>query len=346
MQDGVKPMKNYLLSCILKNKRWKWLLLLGICLFSCILNFCFGAISFSPEEVWDALVHSSVEKTSSRIILYTRLPRLLGSLAAGAALAAAGVIIQRILDNPLASPHVIGVNAGAGFMVALSHLMVPFSFWTAPIAAFLGAVIASMLVVEISRRVGASRSTFILSGIALSSIFSAGTDTLLLLYPNALNSYTDFRIGGFGGLTLQKILPGALLIFFALCSLFSLTMQMDILALGEDTAQSLGLDIRRLRMLLLLLASLLAGASISFAGLLGFVGLIVPHMMRKWFGEESKILLGSSILGGAALVSLCDLIARALFRPYELPVGIVMSLVGGPFFLWLIFHKRGGRSCG
>lgn len=166
------------------------------------------------------------------------------------------------------------------------------------------------------------------------------------LSSNSLNGYTDFRIGGFSGLTLQKLFPGALLIFLALFLLFFLTTQMDILALGEDTAQALGLNTRKLRMVLLLLASILAGASISFAGLLGFVGLIVPHMMRKWFGNESKRLLGASILGGAVLLSMCDLIARTLFRPYELPVGIVMALGGGPFFLWLIFHKRGGRSRG
>lgn len=339
-------MKNCPLFYILKNKRWVWAALAGLCFLSCILNLCFGAVSFSLDEMWNALFHSSLEKTSSRIILYTRLPRLLGSLIAGAALAAAGAVIQHVLDNPLASPHVIGANAGAGFMVVFSSLLMPFSVWAAPIAAFLGAFFTSMLVVGISRHAGASRTTFILSGIALSSIFSAGTDTLLLLYPNSLNGYTDFRIGGFSGLTLQKLFPGALLIFLALFLLFFLTTQMDILALGEDTAQALGLNTRKLRMVLLLLASILAGASISFAGLLGFVGLIVPHMMRKWFGNESKRLLGASILGGAVLLSMCDLIARTLFRPYELPVGIVMALGGGPFFLWLIFHKRGGRSRG
>ena len=129
-------------------------------------------------------------------------------------------------------------------------------------------------------------------------------------------------------------------------SALTLSSHLDVLALGSDTAQSLGLPVRRLRTLLLLLAAALAGAAVSFCGLLGFVGLIVPHIIRRIIGENSLPLLVGSALGGAVLLSVCDLLARVLFAPYELPVGIVMSFVGGPFFIWLLFRQKGGRRRG
>ena len=143
---------------------------------------------------------------------------------------------------------------------------------------------------------------------------------------------------------MRQLGPACAIILPAMLLALSLSGQLDVLALGSETAQSLGLPVRRVRMLLLMLAAALAGAAVSFCGLLGFVGLIVPHIMRRLIGENSLPLLLSSALGGAVLLSVCDLLARTLFSPYVLPVGIVMSFVGGPFFIWLLFRQRGGRT--
>ena len=236
------------------------------------------------------------------------------------------------------------VNAGAGLAVALSCALVPSAVWMTPLAAFLGAFAGVMLVLGISERTGASRISLILAGVAISNIFSAGIDAIITLAPDALTGYSDFRIGGLSGVTMRQLGPACAIILPAMLLALSLSGQLDVLALGSETAQSLGLPVRRVRMLLLMLAAALAGAAVSFCGLLGFVGLIVPHIMRRLIGENSLLLLLSSALGGAVLLSVCDLLARTLFSPYVLPVGIVMSFVGGPFFIWLLFRQRGGRT--
>ena len=186
--------------------------------------------------------------------------------------------------------------------------------------------------------------SLILAGVAISNIFSAGIDAIITLFPDALLGYSDFRIGGLSNVTMRQLGPAAMLIIPGILGAVSLSSHIDILALGTETAQSLGLPIRKVRTVLLMIAAALAGAAVSFCGLLGFVGLIVPHIMRRIVGDNSQPLLISSALGGAVLLSLCDLLARVLFTPYVLPVGIVMSFVGGPFFLWLLFHQRGGRT--
>ena len=154
----------------------------------------------------------------------------------------------------------------------------------------------------------------------------------------------DFRVGGFASVVPDRLLSAGILICCALVLILSLHNDLDVLALGEESAQSLGMDVKKSRTLLLILSALLAGASVSFAGLLGFVGLIVPHAIRSFAGSESRYLLPLCAVGGAGFVAACDLSARLLFAPYELPVGILMSVIGGPCFLALLFCKKGEKS--
>ena len=198
-----------------------------------------------------------------------------------------------------------------------------------------------MLVLLIAEHTSASKITLVLAGVAVSGIFSAAIDAVITFVPEALNGYSDFRIGGFNGVSMDQLSPAVWIILLGLLAVLSLHNELDILMLGTEQAQSLGLPARRLRTLFLVLAAALAGSAVSFSGLIGFVGLIVPHMMRQLLGEESRYLVLGATLGGAALLCGCDLLARVIFSPFELPVGIVMSLVGGPFFLWLL-RKRGG----
>ena len=324
-------MRSWQISSTRKGLFWMALIMLTVA--AAALSLGFGSVSLreNPEAAW-------------RIMHYIRLPRTCAALLAGAALAAAGAVIQTVLHNPLASPGVIGVNSGAGLMVAVVCALAPAAQQFTPVIAFAGALLSALLVVGIAQCTGASRMTVVLAGVAISNIFSAGIDAVVTFVPEALGGVSDYRIGGFSAVNMERIAPAAVMIGIGLVVLFTMTKQMDVLALGSETARSLGLAVGPVRFALLVLAAALSGAAVSFAGLLGFVGLIVPHAMRRFVGEESGPLLAASVLGGAGFVTLCDLLARVLFAPFELPVGVVLAFAGGPFFLWLLFRQRGGRA--
>lgn len=334
-------------SQIFSTPRSKGGFLAGLCILTlaaAALSLWIGSVQLSPMQVLNALFGHDRSSTAARIVLYTRLPRTCAALLAGAALAVSGVVIQTVLNNPLASPSIIGVNSGAGLTVAVVCAAAPLAQKYTPIVAFAGALAGVLLVTGLSRRNGAARTTVVLAGVAVSALFSAGIDAVVTLVPEALNGISDFRIGGFTGVTMKQLAPAAGMILVSLVIVFSLSQQLELLGLGGDTAQSLGLSVQPMRFLLLILAAALAGAAVSFSGLLSFVGLIVPHTMRRFWGEDSLPLLVSSALGGALFVTVCDLLARVLFAPFELPVGIVLAFAGAPFFLWLLFRQRGGRA--
>ena len=316
-------------------------LLAALTVLASVGSLAFGAVPIPPGEVVAALLGRGSGAAAS-IVLYARLPRLCGCLLAGAALACAGVIIQGVLSNPLAAPNVIGVNSGAGLATALCCALAPGAVQITPIAAFLGALAGVLLVLFIAERAGAARITLVLAGVAMSSIFGAGIDAVIAFVPDALSGYTDFRVGGVKNLSMARLAPAFWVILIALLIALSLSNELDLLLLGRETAQSLGLPAKWLRLALLMVAAALAGAAVSFAGLLGFVGLLVPHIMRRAVGEDSFPLLLASALGGGLLLTSCDLASRLIFAPFELPLGVVLSLAGGPFFIWLLLKQRRG----
>lgn len=306
-----------------------------------LISLCAGASGVSLlQGLCDAF--SGADTPAARIILHIRLPRTLAAMLAGAALAAAGVLIQGVLNNPLAGPNIIGVNAGAGFCTLLCACLLPAMAALLPAAAFAGALAASLLILTLSERMGASRLTVVLSGVAINAFLSAGTDLITTLAPEATLGMSAFLIGGFSGVSAARLAGAACYILPALLLALIRSGDLDILSLGDEVAQSLGMRVKRRRLLLLTLASVLSGAAVSFAGLLGFVGLVVPHAVRRFTGSEHRQLMPLSILGGALFVLACDTVARNAFAPYELPVGILLSLLGGPFFLCLLLKKRRG----
>ena len=310
-----------------------WLSLTAMTLLAALLSLSLGSVALGDAP-----------EAAKRILVYIRLPRTCAALLAGASLAVAGAVIQTVLHNPLASPGILGVNSGAGLAVAVVCALVPAAQRYTPIIAFFGALAAVLIVMTLAQCTGASRMTVVLAGVAISNIFSAGIDAVVSFVPEALGGVSDYRIGGFSGVTMARIFPAAVMIGVSMIVVFTMARQMDVLALGSETARSLGLSVGPVRFVLLVLAAALSGAAVSFAGLLGFVGLIVPHAMRRFVGEESGPLMAASALGGAGFVTLCDLLARVLFAPFELPVGVVLAFAGGPFFLWLLFRQRGGRA--
>ena len=326
-----------------RRERRRFFAALALALVLCAAaSLCLGAVYLSPAELLRPLLGED-DSAAYRILFYSRVPRTCGSLLAGAALAVSGAVIQSVLNNPLAAPNIIGVNTGAGLAVTLLCAAAPTAVALVPAAAFLGALGSVLLVLGIGERTGASKMTLVLAGVAISSVLGAGIDTVVTLVPDALVGYSDFRIGGLANVPMSRIVPAFWVIAAALIGVFSLAEELDVLALGVDTAQSLGLQAKRMRLILLALAAALAGAAVSFSGLLGFVGLIVPHGMRRLIGQESRPLLAASALGGAAFLTAGDLAARLIFAPHEVPVGIVLSLAGGPFFIALLLRQRGGR---
>lgn len=244
---------------------------------------------------------------------------------------------------PLASPNIIGVNAGAGFAVVLSLAIFPTTFGVRSLAAFIGALAAVMLVYFIARKTGASKITLVLAGVAISSLFNAGTDTVTTFVPDTLSGLSDFRIGGLEGISLGVLSPAWVLIIAGIAAVILLGHDIDVLALGDSTAFTLGMNVKLLRFVLLTLAALLAGAAVSFSGLLGFIGLIIPHIAEKLTGSSHTLKIPVCALMGAVFTSMCDLLARTLFAPHEIALGIVVSYIGVPFFIYLLLRKKGGK---
>ena len=327
------------------NRRIKIIFAAGIFLLilSSLAGIFLGAVGISPAQILADISQSGLSK-SERILLYVRLPRVLGTILAGAALAVSGAIIQAVLGNPIAAPNIIGVNAGAGFFTVFCLAVFPNSLSYLPAAAFLGALAAVMLVYTIAKKTGASKMTLVLSGVAVSSLMNAASDTVITLFPDALTGFSSFRAGSVSGLSLSEISPAWIYILVGICGAFLLSHDLDILSLGDKTAQSLGLNVSLVRFIFLAISALLAGAAVSFSGLIGFVGLIVPHIVRRLSGtSENRIIIPLCAIFGGAFVNVCDIASRTIFSPYELPLGICISYIGAPFFIYLLIRKKGGK---
>lgn len=300
--------------------------------------FC-GAASVTGKDI--LLLLRGEINGSGRILLYVRLPRVVGAVVAGMGLAASGAVIQVVLNNPLAGPNIIGVNAGAGFAVVLCSAVFPASYMLLPLASFVGAFFTVLLVYYIGKRTGASKITLVLSGVAVNSFLNGATDAVYTFHEESLLASNAFKIGGLAGIHLHVLKIASIVVVVVVVLLLLFHNELEVFGLGEETAHTLGLPVGVYRFFFLLLAAVSAGAAVSFAGLLGFIGLLVPHMARRIAGGEIRAYLLVSVLLGALLLTLCDTVARTVFAPYEIPVGILLSLLGAPFFLWLLFHFRG-----
>jgi len=318
-----------------------WLFLLF--LISCVLSAAIGAAGLSVSDMW-AVIRGHGKASHENILLHIRLPRTAACALAGSGLAVAGAVIQNVLQNPLAGPNIIGVNAGAGFAVVLCSFFFPLSYQLVPAAAFLGALASMLFIYGLAKKTGASRVTLVLAGVSVNSLLNAASDAVHTFGNDTLASTYSFRLGGFSAVSVQVLVPAGILILTGIVLVWLLGNELEILSLGEQVASSLGLNTACFRFIFLCLAAALAGAAVSFAGLLGFVGLIGPHIARKLVGEECRYLIPFAALFGASFVMLCDLAARTLWAPYEIPTGILLSFVGAPFFLYLLFQQKRRRS--
>lgn len=314
--------------------------LMLILLLTGLIALTFGSSSLSAEEILMGLLRKTGYETQSIILYNVRLPRIIGAALSGVGLSISGVLLQTVTGNALASPNIIGVNAGAGFGVILALFLMPENIYALPFVAFAGAFLTTLLIVSIASGVGVSGSAVILSGIAVTAVLNAGISFLSYLDSDLLSTYNYFSVGGLSSLQAEELTVPFIIICICLFIAVYISGKTDTLCLGDSIALSLGVNVKKVRLLCLVLASASAASVVSFAGLLGFVGLVVPHIARKLVGNQAKDLLTVSSLLGAILMICADLIGRTAFSPSEIPVGIVTALTGAPFFLWLLFRRK------
>lgn len=303
-----------------------------------------GSSQLSISEILKAFSQGFSDSPEARIIWFVRLPRVLGALLCGAALSVSGAVIQRVLSNRLASPSIIGVNSGAGLAVTLCSAMGIYGGWMLSFFAFCGAFLAVLGVSICAKKWNASKGTVILLGVAVNCLLGAISDAVITFVPDISFLSVDFRVGDFSSCTYAKIIPASIIILTSLLILQTLSNELDVLSLDDNTAKSLGLNVNIIRIIFLLLAALLAGSAVSICGLLSFVGLLVPHVVRRICGPQSKYLLPLCALSGAGFVTFCDTFSRILFAPYEISVGIIIAFLGIPFFIFILVRGKGGAT--
>lgn len=320
----------------LEQRRLYCFLILSVLLFlSLIVGLGSGAVSLNVYEIYNAL-RGTADGDTLRIINILRLPRTIVTALAGADLALAGCILQGVLHNPLADPGIIGVSAGAGLFAMILMLIMPEYTSLVPLAAFLGALLATGIVFYLSWEKGINPLRMILAGVAVAAFFGGIMSGLNVFYADRIQGTVMWMAGGFQGRSWQHV---EMLLPYSIVGILGTLLfarKLNALQLGEETAKSLGIHVKLVRTILIFLSALLAAATVSVAGLLGFVGLIVPHIMRLLIGTDHEYLLPCSAIAGAVVVTLADAAARTLFSPLEIPVGIFMSFLGAPFFLYLL----------
>lgn len=315
-----------------------------------ICSFLYGARSIPAEEVWAALrdlpaTSSSPEEVpvNQRVVAELRLPRTILAIIVGAALGVAGALIQGHTRNPLADPGILGISSGAALSVVASYALLGISApWATAVVAFLGAIAATALVFGLASagRATVNPLTLVLGGAALSAVLSAITSAFVLTSENNLDRMRFWTVGSLAGRDMNIALSVLPFVVLGLILAFATGPQLNILNLGDDVAAGLGINTAAARLGGMGIIALLAGAATAAAGPLGFIGLVVPHIVRALTGPDYKWILPYSVLAGAALLLYADVVGRLIARPGELQVGIVLAFVGAPFFIVLIYRKK------
>ncbi len=322
------------------GKRFILLIFIVVSIISFFVSVGNGAVNIGPKEIVNAVFFEK-STVNYQIIWNVRLPRTIVAALVGTCLALSGSILQGVMRNPLAGPNIIGVCSGAGLMTLIILILFPDFYHLAPLGAFAGALMATLFIYFLAWREGVAPTRLILAGVAVSSLLGAGTNALMTFYPNKVAGIIGFMVGGLSSTTWKQVNTLFPYASVGIILLLLMPNKLNILMMGDEVATSLGLNVERTRFVFIVISSLLAGSAVSVVGLLGFVGLIVPHMTRLFIGSDYRYLLPSVIFTGAAMVMLCDTLARVMFAPMEIPVGIIMSALGAPFFLYLLRRKRG-----
>lgn len=323
-----------------------------------ILSIGIGAVEISPLQTLAILaqkigVNLSFAFTTQQesVLLFIRLPRVILGLTVGAGLAVSGAVLQSLFRNPLADPALIGVSSGAALAVSSAIVLgeaLTFSFFLLnktfflPVSAFFGGLLATIFIYRIGKRAsGSNVATMLLAGIAVNAFAGAGIGLMSLVATDAqLRNITFWSLGSLGGATWTSAAVSASLILISVFLLLRLSRLLNVILLGETEARHLGVNTERLKWQAICLVALAVGAAVAVSGAIGFVGLVVPHLLRLLTGADHRYLLVNSALLGANLILSADILARNLIAPAEIPIGIVTAIIGAPFFIWLLLRKN------
>jgi iron complex transport system permease protein len=311
-----------------------------------------GQLAISPAEVGGSLLRAlgipnglaPTDPVVESTLWVVRFPRIAMAIVVGAALASAGAVMQAVFGNPLAEPGVVGVSSGAALGAASAIVLGLAAFGEGLVAllAFAGGLLATVLVYLVSRANGRTEVvTLLLTGIAVNAFAGAGLAFVLFVASTANREQIVFwQLGSLGGSLWREVLVVVVVAVPGVVVAWLLGRRFDVLALGERNARHLGIDVERLRILSVVVVALLTGVAVAFVGIIAFVGLVVPHVVRMLLGPAHRPLLAMSAAGGATLMVFADLLARTLVPGAELPIGLLTSLVGGPFFFFLLWRQR------
>ncbi|MDF9716768.1 MULTISPECIES: iron ABC transporter permease [unclassified Nocardioides] len=323
---------------------------------ACVLSAATGQFPIPPGEVLGSVLHRlgldlgplPTHPQAENNLWNVRFPRVVMTAIVGAALATAGALMQGVFGNPLAEPGVVGVSSGAA-VAAATVIVFSLDFagsWTIAVCAFAGGLVTTLVVYVMARDDGRTEVvTLVLTGVAVNAITSAGLSFLLFLAnTSAREEIVFWTLGSLNGSRWAEVQVVTPLVVVGVVAALVLARQLDLLALGDRAARHVGVDVERLRMICIVLVALLTAAGVAFCGVIAFVGLVVPHLVRLVAGPGHRVLVPASALGGAVLLVLADLWARTAIANADLPIGMLTSLVGGPFFFWLL--RRARRTAG
>jgi iron complex transport system permease protein len=311
-----------------------------------VVAVCIGAVYISPGKVLNILFFQITNPNDSdvSIIMSIRLPRVLLAATIGAGLSVAGVAMQGVFRNPMASPSILGISSGAAFGASLA-IVLGASFATGQLAipamAFVFCVGTMLLVYAISRSGGyVPVETLLLAGIAVGAFFSALVSFMQFVAGEKLEGLVFWLMGGLGKADWNQLTIALPLIAIGSLAIWYYSRELNALTIGEDHATSLGVDTQRVMLIMIVITSIVVAAAVSFAGVIGFVGLVVPHIIRIIIGPDHRILVPASILAGGCLLVITDALARTLMAPTEIPVGIITAMLGAPFFVYLLRRRK------
>lgn len=304
-----------------------------------LLGVLHGPTPIPLHTIFQSIVHPS-SSLDSVIVWQIRLPAVVAAAAVGGGLAVAGAVMQALLKNPLADPYIVGASAGAGLGATLAEEMAPALNLMAP-AAFVGSLAAVFLSYLLSRGRGRSAMlTLILAGYAVGVILSSATTFLMLWHQRSLTTIFAWEVGGINGVTWSQVVVSLSLMALAILIIWPLASDMNALLLGEEQAHHLGVPVRRVQLILVAAASILTAAAVYISGLIGFVGLVIPHIVRRLNGPNHRQLLPLTFLIGAAFLALANIVAQSIPVIGPLPVGLVTAFLGGPYFLYLLVRQN------
>ncbi|WP_369075993.1 FecCD family ABC transporter permease [Succiniclasticum sp.] len=317
---------------------WRIVMLLlfaAMAVTGCFLSIALGAADISLSQVVEILLHPQAAP-QDQIIWNIRLPRTIVGALVGLNLALSGAILQAVMRNPLADPHIIGISSGAGIAGITVMILFPALEYLITPVAFVGAMLAAVAIYMLAWKNGIKPVRIILAGVAVSAFLSAGISGLLVFYSDRVNGALMWMVGGLAARSWPHV---SIIVSYAMLGLvlaIASSHYLNILQLGDDMAKGLGVNVEVTRIVLTAIAALLAASAVSVVGLLGFVGLVIPHVSRLILGSDYRFLIPGAALLGIAIVTLSDTFARVAFAPVELPVGIIMAFIGAPFFLFLL----------